>query len=131
MRDTASLNTANVRPKRSQDESISDRSEGGPRPNPQTDRRTGLDDDVLVVELLVRGQLELGWIDEVLVDDYLSLGLALADQQVSLAVLPVEESCGGKERESENSLKTSNCTRRKDSNQHGAVRLTIFKDFEG
>ena len=87
----------------------------------QTERERGLDDDVRVVELLVRGQLDLGWIDEVPVDDDLALGLALADQQVSLAVLPVVESCGGKqERESENSLKTSNCTPRKASNQHGA-----------
>ena len=60
------------------------------------------DDDVVSVELLVGGQLELGGVDEVPVDEDLPLGLALPDQQVRLAVLPVVHSGGRKgARESE------------------------------
>ena len=54
------------------------------------------DDDVVSVELLVGGQLELGGVDEVPVDEDLPLGLALPDQQVRLAVLPVVHSGGRK-----------------------------------
>ena len=53
------------------------------------------DDDVVSVELLVGGQLELGGVDEVPVDEDLPLGLALPDQQVRLPVLPVVHSGGG------------------------------------
>ena len=52
-----------------------------------------LDNDVLVAELFVRGERNLGGIDKVGVDDDLALGLALPDQQVRLAVLPVVKPC--------------------------------------